>query len=538
MYAEVPVKRIAKWIGIFLAVLILAVVGMPFLINVDQFRPTLQSELTRVLGREVTLGNLRLKLLRGEVTADDLSVAEDPAFGKPAFIKAQSLHVGVELWPFIMSRKLIVTNLTIDQPDIELVQAPSGNWNFSSLGGKSPTPSSWTPSSTRVPINLSVQLVRVSNGRVTLRKTTGHWKPLVLEQGDIELRDFSSTSIFPFSVSARVRGGGVITLNGNIGPLNPTDSAMTPVTANLNVTQLDLAGSGVNDVAPGVAGLVSIIGSGTSDGTNLQVKAKLKAERLRLATKGRPATRPVELDFSVQHNLRNHSGVLHQGDIHIGKATAHLTGTYTEHGDFAVLNMKLAGPDMPVQELEALLPALGVELPAGTSLQGGNASANLLMEGPADRLVASGSLAINNTRLTGFDLPKRMASIEKLAGIKGGPDTDIQTLSANLRSAPDGISAQEIRLVVPAIGDLSGGGTISSTNALDFRMSAIVHTSGLLAIIGNKPIPFSVEGSCSDPIFKPDVMAVAKEEVKSIGNDIGKAASDLFKGLTGGRKKN
>ena len=44
-----------------------------------------------------------------------LSVAEDPAFGKPAIIKAQSLHVGVELWPFIMSRKLIVTNLTIDQ---------------------------------------------------------------------------------------------------------------------------------------------------------------------------------------------------------------------------------------------------------------------------------------------------------------------------------------------------------------------------------------------------------------------------------------
>jgi AsmA protein len=531
------VKRIAKWIGIFLAVLILAVVSVPFLINVDQFRPTLQSELTRVLGREVTLGNLRLKILRGEVTTDDLSVAEDPAFGKPAFIKAQSLHVGVEIWPFIMSRKLIVTNLTIDQPDIELVQAPSGSWNFSSLGGKSTTPAGQTPSSTRVPLDLSVQLVRVSNGRLTLRRTTGHWKPLVLEQGDIELRDFSATSIFPFSVSARVRGGGVITLNGKIGPLNPTDSAMTPVTANLNVTQLDLAGSGVNDVAPSVAGLVSLSGSGTSDGTNLHVKARLKADKLRLATKGTPATRPVELDFSVQHNLRKHSGVLHQGDIHIGKATAHLTGTYTERGDSVVLNMKLSGPDMPVQELEALLPALGVVLPARTSLQGGDASANLLMEGPADRLVASGSLAINNTRLIGFDLPKRMASIEKLAGIKGGPDTEIQTLSANVRSAPDGISAQEIRLVVPAMGDLSGGGTISPANMLDFKMSAIVHTSGLLAVIGNKPIPFTVEGPCSDPVFKPDIKAVAKEEVKSIGNDVGKAAGDLFRGLRG-KKKN
>ena len=80
-------KRIAKWTGINLAVLILAVVSLSFLINVDQFRPTLQSELTRALRREVTLGNLRLKILSGEVTADDLSVADDPAFGKPAIIR-------------------------------------------------------------------------------------------------------------------------------------------------------------------------------------------------------------------------------------------------------------------------------------------------------------------------------------------------------------------------------------------------------------------------------------------------------------------
>jgi len=532
------VKRIAKWIGIFLAVLILAVVSLPFLINVDQFRPTLQSELTRALGREVTLGNLHLNILRGQVTADDLSVAEDPAFGKPAFIKAQSLHVGVEIWPFIMSRKLIVTNLTIDQPDIGLVQAPSGNWNFSSLGGKSTTPAGGTPSSAQMPLDLSVQLVRVSNGRLTLRRTIGHWKPLVLEQGDIELRDFSATSVFPFSVSAKVHGGGTIKLDGKAGPINAADSAMTPVTATLSVMQLDLAGSGANDVAPAVAGLVSLNGSGDSDGTNMHIKAKLKAEKLKLASKGTPATRPVELDFSVQHNLRKHSGVLHQGDIHIGTATAHLTGTYSEQGDSVVLNMKLSGPDMPVQELEALLPALGVVLPAGASLRGGNASANLSMQGPADRLVTNGSLAVNNTRLVGFDLPKKMASIETLAGMKGGPDTDIQTLSASVRSAPEGISAQEIKLIVPAMGDLSGGGTISPANTLDFKMSAIIHTSGLMAVIGNKPIPFTVEGTCSDPIFRPDMKAVVKEEIKGIQNDIGKAAGDLFKGMTGGKKKN
>ena len=135
-------------------------------------------------------------------------------------------------------------------------------------------------------------------------------------------------------------------------------------------------------------------GSGESDGTNMQVSGKLKAEKLKLAKNGTPATRPVEVDFSVQHDLRKHSGTVNQGDIHIGSALAHLTGTYAEQGESMTVNMKLSGPGMPVQELEALLPALGVVLPAGTTLQGGTASANLSMEGPADRAGHHGSLAL------------------------------------------------------------------------------------------------------------------------------------------------
>jgi AsmA protein len=338
-------------------------------------------------------------------------------------------------------------------------------------------------------------------------------------------------------LSAQVRGGWALKLDGKAGPINPADSAMTPVTVNLHVTGLDLAGSGRNDFAPHIAGLVSFSGSGESDGVKMQVRGKLSAEKLKLARNGTPSTRPVEVDFATQHDLRTNSGTLRQGDIHLGKAVARLTGSYAEKGESMVLNMRLSGPDMPVQELEAMLPVVGVVLPSGTRLAGGSARAELAMEGPADRLITSGSLALDNTRLVGFDLPKRMATIEKLAGIKAGPDTEIQTLSANVRSAPEGASAQDIKLVVPAIGELNGGGTVSPANELDFKMSAVVHTSGILSVVGNKPIPFTVNGPSSDPVFKPDLKAVAREEVKSIENGIGKAADNLFRGLLGGKKK-
>ncbi len=530
-------KRIVKWVGIFFALVILVVVSLPFLINVDQFRPTLQSDLSSALGREVTLGNLRLRILTGEVTADDLSVAEDPAFGKPAFLRAKSLHVGVEIWPFLFSRKLIVTDLMIDQPEIALVQSHSGDWNFSGLGAKSKTAAA-VPPSTRTPLDLSVKLVKISNGRLTLRRTVGHWKPIALEQVNIELRDFSSSSVMPFSLSAQVSGGGTLKLDGKAGPINPKDSAMTPVSVSLKATQLDLVRSGMNDVAPDISGLVSFDGRGESDGVTMHLQGKLKADQLKLAKNGTPSARPVEADFSVQHDLRKHSGVVHQGDLHIGSAVAHLTGTYAEVGESVVLNFKLSGPGMPVQELEALLPSLGIVLPAGTSLKGGSASASFSMEGPADRLVATGSLSLNDTRLVGFDLPKKMASIEKLAGIKASPDTEIQVLSANVRSAPEGMSAQDMKLVVPAIGELSGAGTVSPANTLDFKMSAIVHTSGLLAVVGNTPIPFTVGGTCSEPVFRPDIGAVVKGEIKSLQGDVGKAAGGLLNGLLGGKKKN
>jgi len=59
-----------------------------------------------------------------------------------------------------------------------------------------------------------------------------------------------------------------------------------------------------------------------------------------------------------------------------------------------------------------------------------------------------------------------------------------------------------------------------------------VHTSGLLAVVANTPIPFTVQGTCADPVFRPDLKAVAKEKVKGAE----KAAEGLMKGLLEGKK--
>ena len=108
----------------------------------------------------------------------------------------------------------------------------------------------------------------------------------------------------------------------------------------------------------------------------------MKADKLKLAEKGSPAGRPVEVKYATVYDLQKQSGTLTQGDVSIGKALAKLTGTYQTQGESTLLNMKLNAYGMRVDDLQAMLPALGVVLPSGSSLQGGTLSANLGIAGP------------------------------------------------------------------------------------------------------------------------------------------------------------
>ena len=533
-------RKVIRFAGIIVALLLLAVLILPFVIKADDFRPRLESELSKALGREVKVGSLKLAILSGGVTADDLSVGDDPAFSPTPFVQAKSITLGVDLWTLIFSRKLHVTGLTIDQPQVTLLQSPAGEWNFSSLSQKS-APAAQTapepPAAGGSGLDLSVKLVKITNGRFSLGRTgRQHWTPLVLEKVNAELRDFSPANVCPFSLGTTVAGGGAIKLDGKAGPLNPADAAMTPVSASLTVTGLDLAASGLHEYAPSVAGMISFDGSGESTGDIVNLKGHLKAENLKLARNGTAARRPVEFEFAAEHNMKKHAGVLRRGDIHIGSAPSSLTGTYGERGEAMLVAMNLSGPNMPLQELEGMLPAMGIELPHGSSLQGGTASVKLAMEGPLDRLVTSGTVSLNKTRLAGFDLPSRLSTIERLAGIQGGPDTEIEIFATKVRMAPEGLSADEIQFIAPAVGELNGSGTVSPANALDFKMRATVHTGGVMAVISNTPIPFLVQGTCAQPTFHPDLKAVVKEEVQNVESDVKKAAGNLLKGLLGGKK--
>jgi AsmA protein len=538
-----PWLRVA---GIALAVFLLLLVALPFLINVNSFRPKIESEASRALGRRVTIGNLSLSILSGSVRAEDIAIADDPGFSQSPFVSAKSLKVGVELMPLIFSRQINVTDITLEAPQIALLKTTRGKWNFSSIGGASAqTASDSAKPAGSAPSNFSIAEVNVKHGKLSVGTAGSSIKPVVYDNVNVSVENFSFASQFPFKMTAHLPGSGNVDISGQAGPIKAEDAAKTAFSSAVKVNSMNIRSLGLIDPASGIAGLVNFDGTLNSDGRRAKAIGLFTGKQLTFSPKGTPAPKTVTIRHTVDFDLDNQSGSISQGDVTIGSAQAHLTGTFQSQEQSEIVHLKLNAPNMPVDELEVMLPAMGVVLPSGSQLKGGTLSAELAIAGPLDKLVITGPVRLSNSKLANFDLGSKLGALSAFAGKSGSsPDTTIQNASLDAHVAPEGTKADNINLNVPAIGVITGAGTVSPAGALSFKMLADLHggmVGGLSKVAGASSgkggIPFAIEGTTSSPKFIPDVGGVvgglAKDQLSNIAKGQVPGAKDVSKGLGG-----
>jgi AsmA protein len=547
-------RKIIYIVGGVVVVLLLVVILLPFVIDANRFRPEIESSLNSALNRKVDIGNIRLSILSGGVTVENVSISDDPSFNTGPFLKAKSLSVNLELLPLIFSRAIHVTGLTIDEPSVTLLRSQSG-WNFSTLGAsqtqtKSASAATSSSASSSSSPDLSIRSFSLKNGTMVVGNTGANAKSRTYDQVNIKASDLSYTTQFPFELTARTPGNGSLKLAGKAGPLNPQDSATTPVNASVEVKNLDMKSTGFIDPSAGIAGLLDFSGTLNSDGHTATSNGKIIATHLQLVPAGSPAGQPVDVDYEATYELKPQTGQLRRGNVQIGKATADLSGNFNNSGAVATVQMKLNGQNMPASDLESVLPALGLTLPSGASLKQGTLNANLAINGPVDKLVTTGPVNLSNAKLTGFDLGSKMGSLGSLAGVSKVGDTDIQTFSSDMRVAPEGIRSDNVNLVVPSIGAMTGSGTISADHKLDFKMiahlgrqSSSSSQPNLAKAAAGGGIPFKVEGTTSNPQIVPDVGGIVGGYANGLKNgaipsnskDLGQAV-DKLGGLLGRKK--
>jgi AsmA protein len=524
--------------GVILVLLVVA----PFLIPVNQFKPTIEAKASEALGRKVEMGNLSLSLWSGSLSAENLVVGDDPKFSQTPFLTAKKINVGVEVMPLIFSRALNITSISIKNPQVTLLHNASGQWNYSSIGGtaaKAPAAQSSSP-------DLAVQKLSLDDGTIIVGFTNNP-KRNTYDHVTVVASNISSHTKFPLTISADLPGGGKFKLDGSAGPMDEKDASLTPMDAKLSASSLNLASTGFLEPNTGLGGLLDLDATLVSAKGEAQTKGNARLSKALFISGGSPSTAPLVVDFDTKYDLAKESGVLNPSTLKIGGAAAQLSGTYNTAGEATVVNVKVDGQNMPAPDLEAFLPAIGIHLPNGASLKGGTLSTSLNLVGPTNNLVTSGNAGIFGVHLVGFDLGSKMSSLSSLAGLKTGKDLEIEKLTSNLRMTRDGLKADNFVAVLPQLGNIVGAGTVDAKNNLDFKMAATLKNgvagvaspasmaTGALGQImgggagggcknGGLTVPFQIQGTTADPKFVPDVGGIAagmfKSQVGCAGNAV------------------
>src|SRR5258708_10136580 len=234
-------NKALKIVLIIVGEVVVSVLVATFLIAVNQFRPTIEEKASAALGRKVELGNLSLSLLSGSLSADNISIGDDPKFSSSPFLTAKSLNVGVEVMPLIFSKTLNVTGVTIASPQVTLLRNAAGQWNYSSLGGSAAKSEARQahaekPAGTsNAAEEVSVKKLILSDGSIIVGSTNSQ-KRSTYDHVNVTASDVSITSKFPVTVTADLPAGGKSNIDGNLGPADQVVSALPPPDPHFNLT--------------------------------------------------------------------------------------------------------------------------------------------------------------------------------------------------------------------------------------------------------------------------------------------------------------
>ncbi|MGD9248387.1 MAG: AsmA family protein [Desulfobacteraceae bacterium] len=255
------IKWIVSIIGVFVLLVLIAIVIVSLVVDVEKYKPLIETKVSEATGRSFTLGGPLEPSLFPWVglQLSDLHLANPSGFEEKDFLSVKSFEVRVKLLP-LMLRKIEVKRFVMDAPRIVLEKAKDGSAGWQGLGSQKSQPPPDTKSSPAPPPSgdgglpiesLVVGELAITNGQILyLDKSTDTRK----EVNDIRLvlSDVSFDKSIGVEFSA-VADNNPLSLNGTLGPLgdNPGKTPL-PLDMLLSLAQhLNIKLSGVIDPSGG-----------------------------------------------------------------------------------------------------------------------------------------------------------------------------------------------------------------------------------------------------------------------------------------------
>ena len=167
-------KSLRKLFLIIAVALALAGAGLieSFNLLAAKHRDQVTQELQKVLGQDVSFESLEVNVFgRPGFVAKEFRIADDTRFAATPAVRARELVLGVSLWNLLW-RRLIITSLTFDEPEFQIITDESGIMNLTALLSrktelrKFPRLRSAAPERRQVPVSFSIDEIAINQGRI------------------------------------------------------------------------------------------------------------------------------------------------------------------------------------------------------------------------------------------------------------------------------------------------------------------------------------------------------------------------------------
>lgn len=232
-------KKFFKWTGItigsLIVLIILALIIAPFFIDIQKFKPTIEQQVTKAIGRDFTIGgDLELSLFPwAGMSFSDVHLGNPEGFTEKEFVSIKSFDVKVKFMP-LLSKDIQVKRFVINGPRIVLEKAQDGTANWEGIGAAEPADAQVEEEEVSqdtgggLPITgLTVAEFIVSEGELLYIDNTSGMRKEVKDL-NIELRDVSLERPISLAFSAIIDNR-PFSIEGEAGPIGsePGKGAMT-----------------------------------------------------------------------------------------------------------------------------------------------------------------------------------------------------------------------------------------------------------------------------------------------------------------------
>lgn len=133
-------KKAVVGFSVVLAVLVIAVLLLPFLIDLNKYKDRYQPMIEDALNRKVVLDEIRLTIIpRIGASVAGFTVMDDPAFSSAPFASLTSLDIGIKFMPLLAGR-IEVEEITLKKPVMTVIKNRHGALNVSTIGKQGAPP--------------------------------------------------------------------------------------------------------------------------------------------------------------------------------------------------------------------------------------------------------------------------------------------------------------------------------------------------------------------------------------------------------------